>query len=195
VAILDNGRPRLDGDGAVVGGYRTMVQAVAMRTYGLGGDSEVHVNTRGLEGAITLGPRRILPLSLTAHLHGVEIKDMLDRQIKSSHAGRFDGRFALRSGLPDRFASGLLAQDEALYARITSKPLPLNDLLVSSMQKASLDRLVSRGLVHISGVTPSDAMHLLDRQGQWDRDAARLGLEPRPEPESRLQPRPKIWLI
>jgi N-methylhydantoinase A/oxoprolinase/acetone carboxylase beta subunit len=41
VAILDGGRPRLDPEGATVGGFRTMVEAVAMHTYGLGGDSEV----------------------------------------------------------------------------------------------------------------------------------------------------------
>jgi len=177
VAILDNGRPRLDEDGAVVGGYRTMVQAVAMRTYGLGGDSEVHVNARGLEASLTLGPRRILPLSLVAHLHGAGIIDALDRQLKATHPGRYDGRFALRSGLPDRFASGLTPQDEALYQRIGEKPLALNELLVTSMQKASLDRLVSRGLVHIAGVTSSDAMHVLGRQNQWNADAALLALE------------------
>jgi N-methylhydantoinase A/oxoprolinase/acetone carboxylase beta subunit len=177
VAILDQGRPRLDEEGAVVGGYRTMVQAVAMRTYGLGGDSEVHVNTRGLQGMLTLGPRRILPLSLVAHLHGDAIIEALDRQLKAVHAGRHDGRFAIRSGLPDRFASGLSAADDALYQKVSTKPIALNDLLGSSMQKASLDRLVSRGLVHISGVTPSDAMHVLGRQGQWNGQAARLGLE------------------
>lgn len=177
VAILDQGKPRLDEEGAVVGGYRTMVQAVAMRTYGLGGDSEVHVNTRGLDGTLMLGPRRILPLSLVAHLHGADIAEALDRQLKAVHAGRHDGRFAIRSGLPDRFAAGLSSADEALYARIGHKPVALNDLLVSSMQKASLDRLVARGLVHIAGVTPSDAMHVLGRQSQWDSAAARLGLE------------------
>jgi N-methylhydantoinase A/oxoprolinase/acetone carboxylase beta subunit len=177
VAILDEGRPRLDENGAVVGGYRTMVQAVAMRTYGLGGDSEVHVNTRGLEGALTLGPRRVLPLSLTAKLHGEKVRDALERQIKATHAGRHDGRFAVRSGLPDRFARGLSAGDQALYDRVSDQPVALNDLLLSSTQKASLDRLVARGLVHISAVTPSDAMHLLGRQDQWDKDTARLGLE------------------
>jgi len=177
VAILDEGRPRLDENGAVVGGYRTMVQAVAMRTYGLGGDSEVHVNSRGLVSALTLGPRRVLPLSLIAKLHGSGVRDVLDRQLKATHSGRYDGRFAIRSGLPDRFASGLSSTDEGLYARVGNVPIALNDLLLSSIQKASLDRLVSRGLVHVAAVTPSDAMHLLGRQGQWDKDAARLGLE------------------
>ena len=70
VAVLEEGRPRLDADGAVVGGYRTMVEAVAMRTYGLGGDSEVQINDRGLVAAFELGPRRLLPLSLVAQMHG-----------------------------------------------------------------------------------------------------------------------------
>ncbi|TJV13269.1 MAG: hydantoinase/oxoprolinase family protein, partial [Mesorhizobium sp.] len=34
VAVLDRGRPRLDPEGATVGGFRTMVEAVAMRTFG-----------------------------------------------------------------------------------------------------------------------------------------------------------------
>ena len=42
VAMLRDGRPAIDPDGARVGPYRTMVEAVAMRTTGLGGDSEVH---------------------------------------------------------------------------------------------------------------------------------------------------------
>ena len=46
-ALLVDGRPRIDSDGASVGGFRTMVEAVAMRTVGLGGDSEVRWGTSG----------------------------------------------------------------------------------------------------------------------------------------------------
>ncbi|SOC37141.1 N-methylhydantoinase A/oxoprolinase/acetone carboxylase beta subunit [Rhizobium subbaraonis] len=177
VAILDKGRPRLDAEGAVVGGYRTMVEAVAMRTYGLGGDSEVRINDRGLTARLDLGPRRFLPLSLASTLHGDVVRTALERQLRASHVGRYDGRFAVRTGLPDNLASGLQSQEQALYDRITGVPLPLDQLLASTLQKATLDRLVGRGLVHISAITPSDAMHVLGRQDQWDREAARLGLE------------------
>ena len=40
-ALMEDGRPQLHPDGAEVGGFRTMVEAVAMQTVGLGGDSEV----------------------------------------------------------------------------------------------------------------------------------------------------------
>ncbi len=176
VAVLDQGRPRLDAEGAVVGGYRTMVEAVAMRTYGLGGDSEVRINDRGLVARLDLGPRRLLPLSLAATLHGDVIPVALERQLRAQHGGRHDGRFAVRTGVPGYLASGLQPQEAALYERIGDVPVPLDQLLASTLQKATLDRLVGRGLVHISAITPSDAMHVLGRQGQWDREAARLGL-------------------
>ncbi|RUU11185.1 hydantoinase/oxoprolinase family protein, partial [Mesorhizobium sp. USDA-HM6] len=47
----------------------------------------------------------------------------------------------------------------------------------SNAQNATLNRLVARGLVHISGFTPSDAAHVLGKQANWDAVAARLGAE------------------
>ena len=177
VAVLEEGRPRLDGDGAVVGGFRTMVEAVAMRTYGLGGDSEVRIDDRGLRAGIVLGPRRLLPLSLAAALHGDSVVTVLERQLRSAHTGRHDGRFAVRTGVPEQLAAGLQPQEMALYGRIGTAPLPLDQLLTTTQQKATLDRLVARGLVHLCGLTPSDAMHVLGRQNQWRNDAALLGLQ------------------
>lgn len=177
VAVLDKGRPRLDGEGAVVGGFRTMVEAVAMRTFGLGGDSEVRINDRGLQAKIDLGPRRFLPLSLAAVAHEDAVISVLERQLRTAHVGRYDGRLAVRTGLPDHLASGLQPQELALYDRIGAVPVALESLLTSTLQKATLDRLVARGLVHICGLTPSDAMHVLGRQDQWNATAARLGAE------------------
>ncbi|AYG64609.1 MULTISPECIES: hydantoinase/oxoprolinase family protein [unclassified Rhizobium] len=176
VAVMEDGRPRLDADGAVVGGYRTMVEAVAMRTYGLGGDSEVKINDRGLVAAFELGPRRLLPLSLAAHMHGDAVLEVLEQQLRAPHLARNAGRFALRTGVPNHLASGLTAPEQALFDRIGAVPAPLDKLLTMTSQKATLDRLVARGLVHLSGLTPSDAMHVLGRQGQWNAEAARLGL-------------------
>ncbi|NGO65153.1 hydantoinase/oxoprolinase family protein [Rhizobium daejeonense] len=177
VAVMENGRPRLDADGAVVGGYRTMVEAVAMRTYGLGGDSEVRFDDRGLAPRIDLGPRRFVPLSLAAMLHGEAVIGTLERQLRSAHVGRHDGRFAVRTGVPDHLSAGLQPQEATLFARITDIPVALDQLLTVTQQKATLDRLVARGLVHICGLTPSDAMHVLGRQGQWNLQAADLGMQ------------------
>lgn len=175
VGVLDGGRPRIDPEGASVGGFRTMVEAVAMRTFGLGGDSEVVIEDGGLDAAVRLGPRRFVPLALAAMMHPAAVLDALDRQVRSAAPGRLDGRFAIRTGVPDRLAAGLSAPEARLYDAVRDVPQPLDRLLQSTAQTATLLRLVSRGLVHIVGFTPSDAAHVLGRQATWNAEAATLG--------------------
>jgi len=177
VAVLDRGRPRLDPEGATVGGYRTMVEAVAMRTFGLGGDSEVALEDGALDPRILLGPRRVVPLSLSVALHGDAVLTELERQLRAANPGRMDGRFAFRTGVPERLAAGLTPAEARLYDAITAVPQPIDRLLTSTAQNATLQRLVSRGLVHISGFTPSDAAHVLGKQANWNAEGARLGAE------------------
>ena len=177
VAVLEGGHPRLDSEGATVGRYRTMVEAVAMHTFGLGGDSELRLEDGGFDAGLILGPRRLMPLSLAAHLWPKPVLAALERQAQSSFPGRYDGRFALRTGLPKALATGLSVQEAALYERVTLEPQPLDAVLTATSQRATLDRLVARGLVLIAGFTPSDAMHVLGRQDQWNTNAAVLGGE------------------
>lgn len=177
VAVLEGGRPRLDPEGATVGGFRTMVEAVAMRTFGLGGDSEVSLEDRGLTPVLLLGPRRLVPLALLGMMHGETVIGELDRQLRAPNSGRMDGRFVLRTGVPDHLAAGLATAEAKLYDQITRVPQPLDRLLASTAQNATLVRLVARGLVHIAGFTPSDAAHVLGRQTNWDSAAARLGAQ------------------
>ena len=177
IAVLDGGRLRLDPDGAMVGGMRTMVEAVAMRTFGLGGDSEVSLHDRSLTSAIVLGPRRLVPLALAAVSHGDVVHKHLKRQLLSPNTSRLDGRFAMRTGVPERLSAGLTVTETRLYGEISETPAALDRLLVSTSQLATLNRLVARGLVHIVGFTPSDAAHALGRQDNWDAVAARLGAE------------------
>lgn len=168
VALLRGGLPEIDPEGARVGGFRTMVEAVAMRTTGLGGDSEVHLVTEGLEGGLRLGPRRLIPVSLLAVEHGAMVNAALDRALSVEAVGEHDGRFVI----PMAGAQGGLTPREAgLLARITA-PMPLNAALASRLEVAALERLVARGLVMIAGVTPSDASHALGRLEAWDAGAA-----------------------
>jgi len=172
VALLRDGLPEIDPEGARVGGFRTMVEAVAMRTTGLGGDSEAHLIQSGLEGGLRLGPRRLVPVSLLAVDHGAMVHEALDRALSATVAGEFDGRFVIPMG---GNAGGLNAREAALLARIDG-PMPLARPITSRLEVAAMDRLVARGLVMIAGVTPSDASHVLGRLDSWDAGAARKAL-------------------
>ncbi|TMV78129.1 hydantoinase/oxoprolinase family protein [Thioclava sp. BHET1] len=176
VALLRGGRPAIDPLGAQVGGWRTMVEAVAMRTSGLGGDSEVHVLSEGLAGGLRLGPRRLMPVSLLA----MEARDLvhgaLDQALMRERTGEMDGMFVLPMAGAHLGTGGLAARDLALLARIAPGPAALGSVVLARTDLAALDRLVARGLLMLSGVTPSDASHVLRRAQGWDADAAEKAL-------------------
>ena len=179
-ALLVDGRPRIDPDGASVGGFRTMVEAVAMRTVGLGGDSEVRWGTAGSGGDIgqrlLIGPRRLVPLSLLATGYPELVADTLERQRAAPRRGGDTGRFAHRVDAADRAVGDASRREVMLLDRLATGPAPLDRLLESQAETGALESLVGRGLVTVSGVTPSDAAHVLGVHDEWDTAAALAGI-------------------
>mgnify|MGYP005987809603 CR=1 FL=1 len=175
VALLQDGRPAIDPAGARVGAYRTMVEAVAMRTTGLGGDSEVHFIAEGLQGGVTLGPKRVLPVSLVAVDAPDVVHAALDAQLRATTPGEHDGRFV--RAVQGLSREGIGPREEALLERIGEALHPLGNVLRARIDQGALKRLVERGLVQVAGVTPSDASHVLGRVMEWDAGAARKALQ------------------
>jgi N-methylhydantoinase A/oxoprolinase/acetone carboxylase beta subunit len=169
VALLRGGRPEIDPLGARVGGWRTMVEAVAMRTTGLGGDSELHL-VEGLQGGLTLGPRRLVPVALLARERPELVHEALDRALAAELLGEHDGRFVVAVG--GAAPAGLAPREAALLARIGGRAATVASVLQTRLDAAALNRLVARGLVMLAGVTPSDASHVLGRLDAWDGAAA-----------------------
>jgi len=172
IALLRNGRPGLDPMGAKVGPYRTMVEAVAIRTSGLGGDSEVMIDERDLSGGVTLGPQRVVPIALCATQWPDLVHRALDLQISGGPAGEFNGRFVIPIPVRDQAADGLGAREQRFLEKVGDGACPMQDVVANRADIAALPKLIARGLVLISGLTPSDASHHLARQAMWDTAAA-----------------------
>ncbi|MDE2447882.1 MAG: hydantoinase/oxoprolinase family protein [Gammaproteobacteria bacterium] len=170
VAMIIDGRPIVRADGAVIGGWRTMVQAIDVHTSGLGGDSEVHVDR---DGRLKVGPRRVMPLSLLAHQFP-DVLAELTRLAASERLPLFAGQFGHRN--PGREAGPDLDRLELrVWEALGATPRRLDQVARTPQGAEALRRLVDRGLATLAGFTPSDALHVLGRQGGWSRDAARLG--------------------
>ena len=172
VVILKEGRPRVDPAGALIGGFRTMVEAIAIRTCGLGGDSEVALDSHGLQTSLKLGPRRAVPLSLLAHQHPALVHDTLARQARNDIPGELDGRFVLPLHRP---LAELPALEAELLARLGDTPKAADKLVQNRRELNALQRLIGRRLVIGAALTPSDAAHILGLQTGWDREAALEG--------------------
>jgi N-methylhydantoinase A/oxoprolinase/acetone carboxylase beta subunit len=173
VAVLDKGWPRVEEDGAIVAGYRTMVQAVAMHTYGLGGDSAITVSDDGTTG-LFLGPRREVPVSLLAQQFPDQVMTALKRQERLDYPTENCVRFAMLQPLKSAITGMLKPTEARLLERLAVEPQPLDTFLRGASDRNTLASLVSKGHAVLSGFTPSDAMHILNEQANWDGGAARL---------------------
>lgn len=173
VCLLQGGKPKIDPQGARVGPYRTMVEAVAMRTTGLGGDSEVHV-LEGLGGGLKLGPRRLMPIALAARDYPDLVHSVLDRAMASDVPAADDCQFAIP--MWREMPLGLDPRETVVAERLAHGPLRVGHAVTSRMESPALGRLVSRGMVMIAGVTPSDASHVLGRADVWDGEASMKAL-------------------
>ena len=171
VALVRDGRPLIDPEGAVVGGYRTMVRAVAAHSFGLGGDSEIRLDERG---GLRAGPRRVVPLCLLAHRFPA-VRAALEAQAERSRPGERDAAFALRRRSRDSEPASLTPRERRLWEELAAGPRSLERLHEDRSPGPALARLLDRGLVVLAGMTPTDAAHLLGLHRDWDRDAAALG--------------------
>ena len=92
LGVLIDGRPKVNEEGAEVGGWRTMVRAIDVRTIGLGGDSEVAL---GAAGKLTINPQRNVPVSLLGHRYP-QVLAMLQADLADVEGGgALHGRFVL----------------------------------------------------------------------------------------------------
>lgn len=170
IAVVSGGRPVVRAEGALVGVWRTMVEAVDVRTSGLGGDSEVSFD-RQLR--LRVGPRKAVPLSLLAqNFPGVLTR--LRALAKLERLPDHPAQFALRN--PDRAPPAHLSPlERRVWDVLELEPRHVSDVVRNASGLEALRRLADAGLASLAAFTPSDAMHVLGRQHGWCREAAECG--------------------
>ena len=170
IAVVSGGRPVISGEGALIGAWRTMVEAVDVRTTGLGGDSEVHLDR---QHRLFVGPRKAMPLSLLAR----RFPDAL-RHLRSlaelERLPPYATQFAFRN--PDRAPPAhLSAIERRVWDALELAPRHVSEVVRSGSGLDALRRLADAGLAGVAAFTPSDAMHVLGRQHGWCVEAAECG--------------------
>ena len=172
IAVLRNGRPRLNPEGAQVGRWRTMVEAVDVHTVGLGGDS--HVRLDG-ERRFLIGPRRVVPLSLLASQYP-QVVEELRNQVAIPQRADLANQFVMARRFPTR---ALDEDEQSILGHLAGGPVSLSFLVrqsrFGSMVLRRVEELVAERLVMVSGFTPTDALHALGCLDLWDTEAAHLG--------------------
>jgi len=171
IALLINGRPSINEQGAYISHRRTMVEAVDIHTVGIGGDSLVEIDA---QGDILLGPCRAIPLCLLANDYPGVLAN-LKRQVLEKNWEKTAGQFIINGRSQ---TNHLEKQERELLFRMEKEPLPL--LAVTRdrkkfVTKRRIEQLEKRFLLHRSAFTPTDALHVLGQMDFWNKDASYLG--------------------
>ncbi|MGB2822507.1 MAG: hydantoinase/oxoprolinase family protein, partial [Phycisphaerae bacterium] len=172
-ATIEDGLVRTCRDGASIGGWRTHVKALDMRTLGLGGDSHVVREKRKLH----IGPRRVAPVSwlIDRHPEGAAALDWLERHVDYFSSSTRGADLLAVNGHAHQLT--LSDQEARIVELLSDRPYSLHELAhrtgCVAWQFLPLARLEEHCLVQPCGLTPTDALHTAGRVELWDADAAR----------------------
>jgi len=98
---------------------------------------------------------------------------ILEAQLRHFAPSELDARFVRR--VPGLDPIGLSERERTLFDRITGVH-SVAQVLKYRIETQSLRRLQDRGFVQVSGLTPTDAAHVLGYLDAWDAEAADMAL-------------------
>ena len=163
IAMIENGQPLMSKEGCQIGKWKTHVEAIDMHTGGIGGDSHVSIDDKGV---LTLGPGRVTPLATAIALAGVD-----------SWLGTGDNNklIALQPGnknkLPKTELAALLQNAGQLTPAAIRKATGLSGIPLDK----ELEKLTRKQMIFECGFTPTDALHVLGKIDIGNRTIAFKG--------------------
>jgi N-methylhydantoinase A/oxoprolinase/acetone carboxylase beta subunit len=176
LAVLDGGRVKVREEGTLVGGYRTAVRAVDVRSIGLGGDSLIGLDA---EDQLVVGPERVMPLSQLAWQHPEVAADLAGRAhrlVQRPSPDSIEYWFLLRE--PRRTVENDLGRQAIQLLRRGPRSLPALMERLGIIHPIQCDgpRLVREGVIGRSALTPTDLLHITGEFDRWHVQAAEIGV-------------------
>ena len=171
-AVLADGTVSVCEAGSNVGGHKTHVKALEIRTVGLGGDSLIQWE----KGEFSMGPRRVAPISwLGAMYSGVDkALAFLNMHIDRFTASTRGMQILALTGSAEKPA--LTHLEDEIVTLLKERPFSIEELIdqtgVLLERSVSLKRLEESFIIQRCGLTPTDLLHVTGRFERWDRDAA-----------------------
>lgn len=167
VASLRDGIPVRSDFGARVGDFQTSVDAMAVRTIGLGGDSEIDLADWP---RVRIGPRRITPICRMTTDHPDTIRELRDLR----------NRYLPRecNGLDFVARRAQTTEGNRVLETVTETPRLLADIAHDLNRPAprflEWRELETTGRIQRYGLTLTDILHVQGKYDAFDREAAQL---------------------
>ncbi len=171
-AALTDGMVSVCETGSNIGGHKTHVKALEIRTAGLGGDSLIQWD----KGRFCIGPRRVAPIAwLGATYPGTDrALKFLDMHLDRHAVSTRDMQILALTGSVDNLA--LTPQEEKILTLLKSRPFSIDELIkrtgVLLENSLKLERLEDGFIIQRCGLTLTDLLHVTDRFDRWSKKSA-----------------------
>ncbi len=176
IAILKDGIPKVNFEGAIVNGWHTRVKAAEINTYGIGGDSYIKINKNG---ELKIGPERVYPLSVIAYKYPYLVEELKMQSKAISRWLNFESTdcFIL---IKNNYKEELNEKEVEIVELLEQGPhtvgYMLNRLNIKNCYFI-FKRLLRDGIIARAAITPTDILHVKGQYNKWNTDAAKIGVE------------------
>ena len=175
IALIKDHVPAAAADGVTIGKWKTFVNGLYVKTVGLGGDSAVHYDDKGL----FLEAYRIVPVCVAAEKYPSlteNLRRLAGRKVK--HTKYLHEHYILVRDISDNPRYD--AFEKAFCAALKAGPMSLRDApaaVKKDMYNINVRRLLKDGVVQMCGLTPTDIMHIRGDFSQYSAEASLLAAE------------------
>jgi len=171
-AALTDGTVSVCETGSNVGGHKTHVKALEIRTAGLGGDSLI----KWEKEQFSIGPRRVAPIAWLGSTYSGWDRAMgfIDTSLDRYGVSTQNMQIIVLTGSADTLA--LTPQEAEIVRRLKSRPYSIGELAKQTgmllERSLKLERLEENFIIQRCGLTLTDLLHVTGRFERWDKDAA-----------------------
>lgn len=159
MALIKNGKPKIDSNGIRLAGWQTFVRGVSIETLALGGDSRVWYSRR----SVFLDSRRVMPIAILASRFPEVIPELesMEEWYDGCSVALYE-HFILLKDIDDsdrRYSE----EDRRIYRALKEGPksvLQLARAIGTNKYSVRTERLEQLGAVLRCGFTPTDAFVL-----------------------------------
>ena len=182
IGILRDGKPRLDPEGAMIGGWRTRVKAADISTSGIGGDSRIVV----ANGRIMLSSLRVVPLCIASSIYPsikqkLKVMAMESVRPQASHIAienviQTTEFFIYSKEIPNISLSN---EEQLFIKKVKEEPRGIYEVgALTNVHPFSFNvrRLEELGMIQRIGLTPTDILHADGSYIEYDADASSIGV-------------------
>lgn len=175
IALVTDGSPVKAKNGVAIGKWKTFVDGIYLKTFGLGGDTAIHYN----DDKVFLEDYRIIPLCVAADKYPNMIENLRNLVENVSKHTRFLHEHYML--IKDISKEERYTQEEKAFCDVLKQgPVMIREAAEAvgkDIYTLNVSRLLKEGVVQLCGLTPTDIMHIKGDFDRYDKEASYLGAQ------------------